>query len=125
MRDLKPKTPHVRAFCGLWGAAIAVLSLLPANAAVTTGWNDKVEHALAFAVLAALARLGWRTSPAFVTLGLCVFYGVVIELAQTLSPGRYADIWDVGADTIGATLGILSVFGWFKMRKRSGNRQDR
>lgn len=124
MHDLKPKIAYIRAFCGFWGAAIAVLSLLPAKVALTTGWSDKIEHALAFAVLAGLARLGWHRHPAFLTLALCVFYGVMIELAQTLSPGRHADVWDVGADAVGAGLGILAVKGWLIVGKRSRNRPD-
>lgn len=124
MRDQKPNPLNTRAFCGLWATGIAVLSLLPANVAVTTGWSDKIEHGLAFAILAILAQVGWRNHPALITVSLCVFYGGVIELAQTLSPGRHADIWDLVADAMGAGLGILVTFVWARVQKRSTNHQD-
>jgi len=91
---------------------IFVLSMIPVPAGLEVfSWQDKVEHASAFAllgVLAATARLGparrW-------VVGLLV-YGALIEFAQSTVPYRTADPADWVADAIGVAL-ALGVSRWW------------
>lgn len=101
-----------RMFWGLWLSGIAVLSLLPAKVAITTGWSDKIEHGLAFAALAILWQLAWPKVRGLLIIALSVSYGAFIELAQTFSPGRHADVWDLLADAVGVGLGMFIIHGW-------------
>lgn len=114
-------TGPFRLLCTLWLLGIATLSLLPAEVAVTTGWSDKIEHGLAFAILVILARLAWPDTTSFKIVSYCIAYGAFIELAQTLSPGRYPDLWDLVADSIGAGIGILAILGWKRVAIRTRN----
>ncbi len=87
---------------------VTVLALIPAQAVpVSSGW-DKIDHWLAFFVLSALAdraypkQLFWRR----IALGLFA-YGVAIELAQSLTPDRQAELMDLVADSIGIAIYAL------------------
>ena len=102
--------PWVPAILSLfWGLGIAILSLLPAKVAVSTGGYDKLEHGAAFVVLALLLRLSWPKPHGFVIFLACVLYGGLIEVGQAFSPGRHPDLWDLLADAIGATLGLMLI----------------
>jgi VanZ family protein len=59
----------------------------------------------AFVVLGLLLRLGFRLSY-FQRLALLIGYGACIEASQYFTPTRSADWADIGADTIGAFLGL-------------------
>jgi VanZ family protein len=91
---------------------VAALSLAPSAALPSTSLGDKVEHVIAYA---ALGLLGVASSRHGVTraaawrqvLGLAV-YGIVIELLQSLSPGRSPDALDVAADIVGAGAGCAA-----------------
>lgn len=73
------------------------------------GDHDKIQHALAFAALAATAALcgaaGWRQTVA-AALGL-VAYGGFIEIVQAFLPTRQGEWADLGADTVGIAIGLL------------------
>ncbi len=106
-----------RAVAVIWAAAIAVFSLLPSNLAVASGMWDKVDHVIAFAILAGLARL---SGPAIANIRiwlLATCYGGLIELGQMLSPGRYADVMDGLANALGACLGLVLVLVWSKKKQ--------
>ncbi|MEO7152920.1 MAG: VanZ family protein [Burkholderiaceae bacterium] len=71
------------------------------------GW-DKLNHACAFATLAAA---GWfsvraRNARAWLLCGLLI-YGGLIEIAQTQVPGRSGEWADLLADAVGLALGAL------------------
>jgi VanZ family protein len=72
---------------------------------------DKLWHALAFGVLAWLARRALVTSPlsprtAFlVAWALSGAWGLVDEVHQSFIPNRVSDPWDAAADAAGAALG--------------------
>lgn len=89
--------------------AVIVLSLLPSNTLPSLDLWDKIEHAVAYALLAATGCVGFglmapRTQFA-VLVGLTAMGGL-IELAQPLS-GRTASIEDMLANVIGIALGWL------------------
>jgi VanZ family protein len=65
--------------------------------------SDKVIHAGAYAVLAALATLA--TGNPVVGASLAVLYGVTDEVHQSFVPGRFPSVGDLVADAIGAALG--------------------
>ena len=89
-------------------AAITVIALLPGPAAPPRLLGtDKIEHAIAFAVLSLLAGFGWRGLPLwFVALGL-IAHGTLIELVQG-SPilQRTTSFADIAADGVGIALGL-------------------
>ena len=90
-------------------AATLVLALLPATRAPEgTGW-DKLDHALAFAVLAVAGVLAIGASPAGtagVLVGLAALGGG-IEWLQGFVPSRQGDLADFVADLAGAAAGTL------------------
>ena len=84
-----------------------IAAVLPQEIAPHIGsLNDKSHHVLAFIVLGLLMRLSYRISYWY-ALFFLVGYGVCIELSQLwIATNRYADINDVGADTIGSFIGL-------------------
>lgn len=95
--------------------AFTVLALLPAKHLVglpAFDWWDKAQHALAFAVLAALAWGGWPSVAAWRWGAGLVIYGVVIELAQAATGWRYGEVADAVADALGVAAGLSLVGLW-------------
>jgi len=80
------------------------------------GW-DKLQHLLAFGVLAVVAGFWvqpafWRRRPvlsALIIIAAASGYGAVDEAHQFFVPGRDCNVWDWIADTLGACLGALAV----------------
>ena len=100
---------------GLWALAIAVViavCLMPPPPLPSLPDNsDKVEHLLAYFVLAACAvqLVSGRRALAFAALGLVVL-GLGIEIAQgLLTTTRAADPRDAVANTLGVMLGMATV----------------
>ncbi len=98
----------------LWAAAILTFSVtpdLPGRDVVP----DKVAHVAAYAVLGLLLRWALPASspglPAVVTVLAVVAYGALLEGLQGLLPWRQAEWWDLGADTLGALVGVI-LGGW-------------
>jgi VanZ family protein len=86
--------------------AIMVLSLLPLSQSLpTTGW-DKSNHILGFATLAFLSHWAWpgRTTHALAAL---LAYGCLIEVLQSFTPDRSAELADVVADGVGLAIGAV------------------
>lgn len=111
---------HLRTIA--WAAFVAAVLLVPVDdSGVEGGWidwvlerlpfADKLGHALLFGLMA------WFACGSFETLGLrrrgalaalsAAAYGVVLDLLQTLVPGRSADALDMMADTVGALGGAI------------------
>jgi VanZ family protein len=107
--DVLPAPLYLAAL--FWGG-LAPLKSLPGP---QFEWVDKVWHLGAFAGLAVLSSRAMRhfgRSPALAardSMLLAVALGGLLEVFQSLTPYRSADIWDWIADTIGAVLayGIL------------------
>lgn len=82
----------------------------PVPVAEILAWGDKLVHGAAFAGLMwwfALAhpRRTWPRVMAYLWL-----LGVGIEFAQALTPYREASVADVGADSVGLMLGLLTAY---------------
>ncbi|KAF1697138.1 VanZ family protein [Pseudoxanthomonas koreensis] len=101
-------------WAGLWWLAVAlvvVLSLVPPPPMELPRHGDKVEHLLAYALLAAAAVQVWRPGRPLLLAGLgLVLMGVLLEFAQgALTATRQADPADALANTLGVLLGLLTV----------------
>ena len=106
---------HPRLWLGLWALAIALViavCLMPPPPLPPLPDNsDKLEHLLAYFVLAACAvqLFSGRRALAFAALGLVVL-GIGIEIAQgLLTTTRAADPRDAVANTLGVALGMATV----------------
>jgi len=100
----------------LWIVCLAVVivgSLLPGDSAAMRALdkldvNDKVEHLLAYAVLAFLPAIHERRRNLVVVLILAAALGVLLEFGQLYSPGRSFDIYDMLADAVGIIIGTVA-----------------
>jgi VanZ family protein len=93
------------------GLAIVVASLLPADELPSIDVWDKLEHAVSYAVLAALGALAYAgrgRNTAVLGVSLVVM-GVVLELLQAFVPGRLTDPGDALANLIGTVVGLSAV----------------
>lgn len=117
----------------LWMGMIFAASTLPARPP-TPGlegfaWDDKLQHGLAYAVLAALV---WRAlgpgRPRWWMLGIsilvAVIYGALDEWHQSLVPGRECSISDWSTDAFGATAAALVLSMLRGGKKLGGRGQD-
>lgn len=111
----------------LWMAAIFVVSGHTIPALVPTGLANHYGHAIAYAVLSVLLVRAWSgvrwqdfgASAAFLGWIVAVAYGVTDEWHQSFVPGRTAAVDDWLADVVGATLGVLLVLAWRRLRPRA------
>lgn len=93
--------------------AIAYLSLRPSVQMVEV--NDKVGHFIAYSVLMLNAGLAfWKRKRELIIVLLYVIgYGIVMEVGQYFTPGRFFSFLDMLANASGALLagGLLLLFG--------------
>jgi VanZ family protein len=112
------------------GLAIVVVSLLPQPPVSESVLGDKVEHVLAYLVLAFLVFASQLPGPRLrllaVAVGGSVVLGGLIELIQPLT-GRHAELGDLLADLVGSVAGALlalAVAHWLRsMVLRQSNRR--
>ena len=101
------------ATAGYW-VVLCVLTHLPPRDLPRVGMNDKVEHLLAYGMLAGLISVAlWVTFPrrpwlAWGVLVVGLAYGAVDERTQPMF-GRTCDVYDWLADAVGTTAGVLPV----------------
>lgn len=99
--------------------AVFVLALLPApDLGKFVSWQDRIEHALLFLVLALWGLAAWPRRTAAVAVGLLA-YGVAMEVAQSFTTYRQGDIWDVAADALGVGVGVSVVLALAQRRQRA------
>jgi VanZ family protein len=109
-----PASRHSRLLLIVWLLSLAVVvvcSIASAQSSVirliaATHLSDLFEHFAAYAFLAALpvfGRFGFR-APAMAAL--LFLLGVMLELAQRLSPGRSFDWLDIAANSAGILVGV-------------------
>ena len=114
MAVLKPLR-HPKSWSMLWWLAVLIVlavCLMPSPDLPELPHNgDKLEHALAFFLLAASAvQLYVRPRLRAVAIGLLLF-GAAIEVAQgLLTVDRSADPFDLLADAVGIALGMATAF---------------
>jgi len=95
------------------------LSLQPSLPSGSVPNADKIMHLLAYAVLAALTRLGWRRIwGGWIVIGF-IGLGVGLEIGQHLMAlGRTASFADAIANSVGAVLAV-TLYHIYHRRKRS------
>jgi VanZ family protein len=86
--------------------AICWLAFTPwPPAEVDTGW-DKANHALAFAAFAVCARHAWPAAGLLPLMAAGLAFGGLIEIVQTMVPGRVAEWSDLAGDAAGLVIGL-------------------
>ncbi len=90
---------------------------------VDVGSSDKILHAAAYAVLAALAFRAaggsGGTRAALVAVLVAAAYGALDEYHQSFVPGRTASAADWLADACGAAIGAASCLAWTRRTTRA------
>ena len=96
---------------------LAVLSLLPAQEMVRTGFPGRVEHFVAYAGSAAIAMAGYGANRGGMQIiGGFWLYAGILEYLQHFSPGRHPAIEDFAASALGALCGGLAIaFLWRRL----------
>lgn len=99
----------VRAGFALALVAILALALMPSTEAPTVFASDKLNHMLAFFVLAAGGRVAWPKMHPAVLIALLAAYGGAIEILQwAMGLGREADWMDFVADVAAILVGAAA-----------------
>ncbi|WP_292711989.1 VanZ family protein [Mesorhizobium sp.] len=95
--------------------ALLPVRFLPDLGMAVTFHDDKLNHAIAFVVLAALGSLGWPEHKTRLIV-LLALTGAAIEVLQGAQLiGRDMDVLDWVADCAGMACG-LTIAGWTKRR---------
>lgn len=101
--------PIIRALFWVAAAFALVMASLPKPPQLPGDPGDKVQHIIAFAVLAVLARAGWLNVSGWRLLAGLSAFGALIELVQAIPAlHRHADWIDWAADTLAAAA-VLAV----------------
>jgi VanZ family protein len=90
-----------------WASIIFILCILPANQTLSSGWSDKIEHFIAYFILAFLFRFSWVEIKTIRVLLLTNLFGLIIEITQSYIPSRVAEPNDLLANLIGSFAGTL------------------
>lgn len=102
-----------------WALAIFIQSSISYIEVLNLGfdWQDKFYHAIEYGILAFFIRRALIYQPNLIvqryanwlTIAIASIYAVSDEIHQYFVPGRSADLSDVLADVIGATL-VSSIY---------------
>jgi len=100
-------------------AAIVILSLLPRDVAPQIGLWDKLQHFLAYALLASAGVIGYAGTRRHILLagGLAIL-GCLLEAFQRFVPGRDAALGDALANALGVLAGIMVMHWSIRLRER-------
>ncbi|MBC5837134.1 VanZ family protein [Flavobacterium muglaense] len=111
-----------------WTLVVAYLCLTPSTniPKFTFLYLDKLVHFFFHFVFTALWILFFKIkmqnakdfSPYLTSFSLSVFFGITIEIVQGLfTTTRSADVFDVFANIFGATIGVLAMALFYKIKK--------
>ena len=107
-------------------AAVAfsfVMAILPHPPQVPGEPNDKVEHMIAFATLAALGSFAYPRTALLKLLAALSLFGALIEFVQAIPAlQRDSDVKDWIADT--AAVALVLALVWWRRRSASSSRDS-
>ena len=96
---------------------LSLLSMLPAEDIVRTGFPGPLEHFAAYAGSGAIAMTGYGLNRGAVGVIGCLWvYAGILEYLQHFSPGRHPAFVDFAASAIGALCGGVVVFLLWRWR---------
>ena len=78
---------------------------------------DKANHFIAFMTLYVLLSLAYRHLSVVMKIALLLAFGMQIEIVQSFIPGRDFSGFDVVADSVGITIGIVVYYLYEKYRR--------
>jgi len=109
-----------------WGGlvlGVLVVSLLPQTQVfIETPFSDKIDHFLAYFILSFVALLAsTEKHSVFMILIAHILLGIGIEVAQSFVPGRYMEVLDGVANTIGVGFGAVLYFVFRKVKPKNPN----
>lgn len=108
---------NLKLFFWLAIVAVILLSLLPISVPqlVLVSWEDKIHHSIAYGGLYFLAICAYSYRFSIWSIGaILVLFGLLMEIAQSMTAYRYGDPLDLLANTSG----ILLVGIAYSMRRR-------
>jgi len=124
----RPLASMIRIVAVVYATLLAAASLLPSGEGPLEGWDAALTpdvqdalHVPAYAVLFVLAAVAWSTRFSLTARALasiaaaCVAFGLAMELAQAVIPGRTCGLSDALANTGGTVLGLASVLLWRRL----------
>ena len=78
---------------------------------------DKANHFIAFMTLYVLLSLAYKHLSIVMKITLLLAFGMQIEIVQSFIPGRDFSGFDVVADSVGITIGIVVYYLYEKYRR--------
>lgn len=93
----------------LCALVILIVSLLPNNGNLPApSLNDKINHIIGYGVLTGLGVLAWRGRTRLLFVAIVTAQSGIVEILQAnMSLGRNGDLYDMIANLIGITLGVV------------------
>lgn len=90
--------------------AVTILSLLPYDVLrPETGLSDKLEHLLAYGVLAVTGAIGFPSNRGQVRVAVgLIGLACLLEVGQGWVPGRTASLADAAAGALGVAIGLAA-----------------
>ena len=111
------RTIYAVAFVGAY-IAVLVASLVPTTSLPQVTLSDKIEHFIAYALLAALGAKAFPGRPWLLAIVLAV-NGIGVEfLQQAMGVGRRGEVLDALANTLGIAAGLGLI--WLMRRRERG-----
>jgi VanZ family protein len=86
--------------------ALAVLSLIPKDHMLRTGFGGNIEHIFAYLGTALVVASAYGATRRPHTVAGLIAYAGALELLQNFSPGRTPAIKDFACSSIGVLLGV-------------------
>ena len=109
-------TSHYQIIFWLCAGATAVASMLPVEGSQVFESQDKVGHALIYALLYFFGVRAYGHSISLWLLAILILlFGLSIEVSQSMTIYRHVDIWDLVANGVG----IASIWLLLELRRRT------
>lgn len=100
-------------------AAIGWASLVPQETRPQTGFWDGWEHLAAYFVLGIAGLIAYPAARnRMIVIAAIILYGISLEIAQGILPGRMPGIVDAIANSIGAGLAFFAIRSFERYRDR-------